>query len=238
VSVLDAVRDSAARLRKRLSSTDRQRLDQHLTSISEVRARLQTVPPPPSQACVQRPAPAVQNVGDEPKEAVVKVMNDLIVLAFACDLTRVASLALTQLSANPVYAAMGHEKPLHGLSHDTTRLDKYQLHECVKFHVAMFSDLLQKLKAAPEGPGNLLDNSCLLLSSDLSDGQTHTLQEYPLVIGGRGGGVLAYPGVHVREVGANTSNVLLSCMRACGVPTPTIGADTCASSTPCAGVLA
>lgn len=179
VSVLDAVRDSAARLRKRLSSSDRQRLDQHLTSIAEVRSRLQTLPPPPpSAACVQRPAPVVQNVGDEPKEAVVRVMNELIVLAFACDLTRVASLALTQLSGNPVYGALGH------------------------------------------------------------DGQQHTLQEYPLVIGGRGGGVLAHPGKHVREAGANTSNVLLSCMRACGVSTQTIGTETCASSTPCEGVLA
>jgi hypothetical protein len=88
-----------------------------------------------------------------------------------------------------------------------------------------YATLLETLAATPDGAGNLLDSAVVLASSDTADGKEHTLEDYPVVVAGRGGGALRYPGVHHRsDKGENTSKILLSVLRAAGLPLARFGA--------------
>ena len=81
-----------------------------------------------------------------------------------------------------------------------------------------FAHMLETLKAIPEGDGNLLDSCCILASTDTSDGRGHSIDDYPILVAGRAGGALKYPGIHYRSTsGENTSKVLLSLVRAMGL---------------------
>jgi hypothetical protein len=239
VNVLDAVKQDAARLHKKLGSSDRARLDAHLTSLSEVRGQILALPPVYTSACV-KPEPVTQtNVdsgGVEPMEAVAKAMSDLIALAWACDLTRVASFQFSGSVGHSAYPMVGVGDNHHTISHETSRLD--DLHTCAVFFVKNFSYLLQKLKALPEGQGNVLDNSVLLMTSDVSEGWTHSITDYPILVAGRGGGMLRYPGIHYRASGRNTSDVLLSVMQAAGTGVTSVGGSEGLSTTPCTQIYA
>src|SRR5260221_486957 len=86
------------------------------------------------------------------------------------------------------------------------------------FIMQCFADLLLALKGITEGAGNVLDNTVILGSSDVADGHDHTLTDYPLIVAGKAGGFLKYPGVHYRSTTAeNASTVLLTVLRAAGV---------------------
>jgi len=87
----------------------------------------------------------------------------------------------------------------------------------------LFSTLLQSLKSVTEGAGNLLDSSVIMATSDVAEGRSHSIADYPIVIAGRAGGKLKSPGTHYRSAGENTSKVLLSVLRAAGLPLAEFG---------------
>ncbi|MFL5343839.1 MAG: DUF1552 domain-containing protein [Hyalangium sp.] len=235
-SVLDAVRDDTQRLQQRLGSADRARLDAHLTSISELRQQILALPP----ECT-KPAPVTlynQDVnGKEPLELVSKAFSDLLVMAWACDLTRVASYMFSGAVNATVFHMLGQTQGNHDLTHDAAKQD--QVHASVVWVVQQFAYLLGKLKATPEAGGNLLDNSCLLLTSDVSEGISHSIRDYPLLVAGRAGGYFKYPGVHVRSTTqANASDVLLTCLKAVGTGVTSVGGAEGLSTTECAAIKA
>jgi hypothetical protein len=86
--------------------------------------------------------------------------------------------------------------------------------------------MLASLKAIPEGAGNVLDNCAILASTDTSDGRFHNLFDYPILVAGKAGGFLKYPGIHYRSPtgSENTSTVLLSVLRAAGTNLNQVGA--------------
>ncbi|MBX5482705.1 MAG: DUF1552 domain-containing protein [Myxococcaceae bacterium] len=226
LNVLDAVKDDANRLIKRLGAADRQRLDQHLTAISELRQQISALPPPVTSACAAPKTPVTQTNQDqggaEPMEAVHRAFADLIALAWACDLTRVVSVQFSGSVADTAYPMIGIPDNEHDLSHDPSRKD--DINRCVTFCVQNFAYLCERLKATPEGPGNLLDNSVLMMTTDVAEGWVHSIQDYPVVIAGRGGGVLKYPGIHYRSPnGRNTSDILLTVLRAAGTGVSSVG---------------
>src|SRR5262249_27790973 len=210
------VREDARRLQAKLGASDRARLDAHLTSISELRTQIMALPPVITSACVPPDAVTENNVdigGIEQLESVSNALSDLVVLAWACDLTRVVSYQFSGSVGGTVYSAVGQTTGEHTLTHDAQM--QGQVHDAVVFVHARFAYLLEKLKASPEGTGNLLDNSCVLLCSDVCEGLVHSITDYPLLVAGRAGGYLKYPGIHHRSTTAeNTSDVLLSCLRA------------------------
>ena len=239
LNALDAVRDDARRLQQRLGSADRARLDAHLTAISEARREILAAAPPVSGACVIPPPVTQANVdvnGNEPLEAVSRAMSDLLALAWACDLTRVVTFQHHGATASTVFSAEGQTTAEHLLTHDSAAQD--QVHDAVMATMRNCAYLLEKLKATPEGAGNLLDRSCVLITTDVCEGLYHSGTDYPILVAGRAGGALKYPGVHDRSATSeNTSDVLLSCLRAVGTGLTSVGGDTAASSTPCAGIL-
>jgi hypothetical protein len=216
-NVLDAVRDDANRLKPKLGTADRARVDAHLTAISEVRAQILALPPVVTSACVKPGAPTQNNndvSGVEPYEAVNKVMSDLLALAFACDLTRVATYQFSGSVGGQCFKALSPNAPRdneHALTHDAAAQQAVQ--DGITFTMQSFAYTLSAMKKSIEGNGNVLDNSCVLCTSDVSEGLDHSIDDYPILVAGKAGGALN-AGIHVRGTGQNTTNVLLSCMKA------------------------
>ncbi|MGZ3460646.1 MAG: DUF1552 domain-containing protein, partial [Archangium sp.] len=238
-SVLDAVRDDAKRLQSQLGSADRARLDAHLTSISELRQQILALPPQYTSACVKPQTVTQTNKdvnGNEPMAEVSKAMSDLLVMAWACDLTRVASYMFSGAVNDTVFSMLGQTRGNHDLTHDPNGQD--QVHDSVVWVVQQFAYLLERLKATPEAGGNLLDNSCILLSTDVAEGIAHSITDYPILVAGRAGGYLK-SGLHVRSTsGENTSNVLLTCLKAVGTGVTSVGSGSGYSETECAAIKA
>ncbi len=235
-NVLDAVRDDANRLKPKLGTADRARIDAHLTAISEVRAQILALPPVVTSACVKPNTPTQSNndvAGVEPYEAVNKVMSDLLALAFACDLTRVATYQFSGSVGGQCFKALSPNSPRdneHALTHDAAA--QGQVEDGIRFTMQSFAYTLNAMKKSIEGTGNVLDSSCVLCTSDVSEGLDHSIDDYPILVAGKAGGALN-AGIHVRGTGQNTTNVLLSCMQAViGPQITTAGAAQGLSTTP------
>lgn len=239
-SVLDVVKDDAARVRVKLGTQDKQRLDAHLTAISEVRTQILALPPVVTSTCLKPAAPTTTNVdvgGAEPYMAVNKAMSDLLAIAFACDLTRVASYQFSGSVGGQSYkdltAVRDNE---HSITHDSARQN--DVHAATLYEMQAFAYTLQALKRVSEGAGNLLDQSCILCTSDVAEGLAHSINNYPILVAGRAGGALR-PSQHYRSTtGRNTSDVLLSCLKATLGPSVTsVGKDSGLSTTPVTELL-
>ncbi len=229
-SVLDAVKDDAKRLQQRLGANDRRRVDAHLNAISELRQQLMALPP---SACTPPAAVTETNRdqnGAEPMEAVNKAMADLLAIAWACDLNRVATFQFSGSVGDCAYPMLGIPDNQHHITHDNGRKD--EVHECVKFYVKNFAYLLERLQATPDGTGNLLDNSVMMMTTDVAEGWSHSIDDMPILLAGRAGGALK-SGIHYRSTnGRNTSDVLLTVMQAAGTGVSSVGANQGLSTTP------
>ncbi|MDP1822714.1 MAG: DUF1552 domain-containing protein [Archangium sp.] len=240
-NVLDAVREDAATLEARLGAADKQRLDAHLTSISELRTRVLALPPVFTSSCVKPATPTQTNTdvgGVEPIEAVSTVMSDLLAMAFACDLTRVASFQFSGSVGGHCFkfltpgAARDSE---HSITHDAAQQDK--VNAAVIFTMRNFARTLSALKDTVEGPGNLLDNTVVLCTSDVAEGLDHSINDYPVLLAGKGGGALR-SGYHFRSAtGRNTTDILLTCLKALGTGATSAGSSSGASTTPITELL-
>lgn len=217
-SILDAVSLDINALKLRVSTLDRTRLDQHLENVRSIEKRLtmDTVAP---AACrlPTKPTAIMDTGGRELLEERTKLMSEMVAISLACDQTRVFSMLWSGSTASTVYWPVMVSAGHHGLTHDEGGTQP-QVHATVVYTMKMFAILVEALKAIPEGAGNVLDNTAVYASSDLSDGRAHDLIDYPLVIAGGGGGFLKNPGVHYRSTtNENTSTVLLTVLKAAGV---------------------
>ncbi len=240
-SVLDAVRDDARALQSRLGTADQARLDAHLTGISELRTRILALPPVLTSSCSKPAQPTQTNAdvaGVEPIEAVSTVMSDLLAMAFACDLTRVASFQFSGSVGGHCFKHLTPSAPRdseHAITHESTQQDK--VNEAVIFTMRNFAYTLQALKRTSEAAGTLLDNTVVLCTSDVAEGLDHSINDYPVLLAGRGGGALR-SGYHFRSAtGRNTSDILLTCLRALGTNATSAGKDSGLSTTPISELL-
>jgi hypothetical protein len=227
-NILDLVRDDIQALKPRLSPSDRQRLDAHLTGLSEVRARIAALPPELVGAC-ELPEPVALTTGE--LRVVSDLHADLLAMAFACDLRQVATVQFTGSVGYTVFPGTGAGH--HDLTHDGSADAQNKVHDATVMTMQCFSSLLQKMQAMPEGAGSLLDNSLWLATSDTAEGLTHSVDDYPIVLAGRAGGAMRFPGVHMRGpslLRRNTSDVLVTILRAMGSGRTSIGTGSTASS--------
>jgi hypothetical protein len=231
-SVLDAVAEDTQALARALGGPDRRRMDQHLASIREIERRVTTTWPRPATSVslpggrcspAARPSASEGEAGRFPHAVRTEQMSHLLALALACDLTRVFSFMFSGSVGETAYWEVGEEKSHHQLTHDEEG-DQPTVHAATVFVMRQYATLLEILAATPDGAGNLLDSSVILATSDTADGREHSLEDYPIVLAGRAAGALKYPGVHYRsDRGENTSCVLLSVLRAAGLPLPFFG---------------
>jgi len=195
VSILDRVKDRAEVLARKISSTDKSKLDEYLTSVREVEKRVSGMREAKDSA--EDKAKAMnRNVAmmDRPANGLpedlrnhAKLMCDLIAIAFQTDKTRVASLLISRDLSAMYYPFLEVKDGHHAASHNNNS-DGYE--RIARFHVSMFAYLASKLDSMPEGDGTVLDNTCLMFLSNLWIGRKHDNTRLPLVLAGGLGGTL------------------------------------------------
>jgi len=225
-SVLDSVIADARALDRRLGSVDRARLDQHLTAVRDLElrvARLQSAPVR-RDACVRpEPPQALDPIDGRPQMAErARVMADLCTMALACDQTRVLSVWYSDPLSDVLYpdASAGH----HQLTHDEPG-DQPQINAIIQGVMTSLAYFVGALQATREGEASLLDSVALLATTDVSEGRTHQIDEYPILLAGNACGALR-SGFHYRSrTKESTSHVALSLLRALDLPAADYGVD-------------
>ncbi len=211
-SVLDAVTDDAARLKKRLGKNDDAKLDEYLTGVRELELRIQATATTCSPGA--RPAPPA-DVRDR-----VKQMLDLSVLAFRCDLTRVVTFGYEHTVTEQTHPWLGVTDGYHiGVTHNKPGAPYATVN---KWIVSQLAYLLDQMKAVQEGSGTLLDNTVVYFASELGEGSTHSADDIPIVVCGRAGGRIT-PGRLIDGSGSGNGNVLIALMQAAGVQVSSFG---------------
>ena len=121
----------------------------------------------------------------------LRLMADLLVLAFQCDLTRIATFVFANDGSNRSYPAIGVPDGHHDLSHHGGDPAKQRRIRAInRFHVEQFAYLLEKLKSIPEGTGTLLDHCLIVYGSGISDGNAHAHDDLPILVAGRANGTV------------------------------------------------
>lgn len=227
-SVLDSVMGDITTLQGQLGAEDKARLDQHLTGVRELETRLARLEedPPSLAACARPAAEPYASYPDVDGRAQIsarsRVVADMLAMALACDQTRVFGHYLTDPVSNPLFpgATAGH----HSLTHDEGG-DQPEVHAITVQIVAELAYLLETLDGVTEGDGTLLDNCCILGCSEVGLGQTHAIDDIPVVLAGGLCGTLR-TGIHHRSyTGDNASKLMLSIIRAMDILAPSFGSE-------------
>jgi len=209
-SILDSLTSSLSRLRREVSSSDRERLDDYTANVEEIERRLQIAMKASTVAPENMSVPVgVPQTFDEH----IKLQFDLLALAFQADITRVGTLLFARdLTGRTYPASDAPTAGFHGVSHhgeDPRRIA--ELSKINQYHVKMVAHLVAKLAATQEGDGTLLDHSLVLYGSNMGNSNQHVHYDVPhVLVGGlngklKGGRHLAYPTKTVP-----TGNLLLS----------------------------
>jgi len=223
-SILDSVTDKVARLQSKLDVGDRTRLTEYLDDIREIERRIQRAE---QQSSSQLDVPEAPVGIPEQFEDHIKLMFDLQVLAYRAEITRISTMMYARDTSGATYPASGVRDGFHGASHHSNvraRMDSFALIN--KYHVQMLAYFLEKMKATPDGDGNLLDHATVVYGSSMSNGNQHDHDPLPIVVAGgasgqlKGGRHLAFP--------AHTpmSNLLLALVDKMGVRQDSFGDST------------
>jgi hypothetical protein len=194
-SILDFVADDAKQLKSNLGSTDQRKLDEYLTGVREIEQRILKAPATAEvgDGKMDRPSGVPARYEDH-----LKLMGDLLALAFQGDLTRIATFVFANDGSNRPYKDIGVADGHHDLSHHQNNKEKLEkVAQINRFHVAQFAYMLEKLKAVKEGDGTLLDNCMIVYGAGIGDGNAHNHDELPVLFAGKARGTIK-TGRHVR----------------------------------------
>jgi hypothetical protein len=196
-SILDFVAEDAQDLQRRLSGSDRVKLDEYLYAVREVERRVIEAE---QSAGKSAKAPDYPRPAGSPKDFAghVRLMFDLMALAFQTDSTRIITFVYANEGSNRSYPEIGVTSGHHELSHHGGDPKKHAGISAInRYHVTLLSHFLGKLRALQEGDTTLLDRSMVVYGSGLSDGNRHNHDDLPVLLAGRAGGTLR-PGRHLR----------------------------------------
>jgi hypothetical protein len=185
-SILDSITEAARQLKRRLGGSDRGRLDDYLAGVRELEVRLEKLEQQGDLTLSSAELPA--GIPDSFEDH-VKLMFDLQVLAYQSDLTRVITFLMSREITQRTYNNIGVPDPHHGLSHhayDPVKLEKQA--KIDMYHVSLLGYFLDKLQAASDGDGSVLDHSLIMYGGCMSDSQVHSHYNLPTLIVGGGGG--------------------------------------------------
>jgi hypothetical protein len=224
-SVLDFIRDDSRTLVAGVGAADRQKLDEYFTSIREIELRMQraaSLPPVTVPAGATAPAGTPENYAEH-----LRLLCDMIVLAFQADVTRVCTMVLANEGSNKSYPELGVNEGHHELSHHGHDPEKIRKVRTINvFHVTQLAYLLKRLKSIREGEGTLLDHSMIVYGCGNSDGDRHNHDDLPILLAGRGGGTIS-TGRHLRfKDETPVTNLWKSLLERMDVRAPFIGDST------------
>ena len=207
-SVLDFVLDDARSMQKRLASNDKAKLDQYLTGVRDIEARIQK-----AERFGAAHDPDMETPAGVPSDQAeyVAMMFDLMVMAFQTDSTRVASFCLAHDGDNRSFSHIGIPEGHHDLSHHQGDPDRVaKVAKIDVWYVQQFAKFLTKLRDIKDVDGkSLLHNSMIVYGSGDADGNVHSHSNLPIVLAGGGGGTLAPLG-YARYQSTPACNLFLS----------------------------
>ncbi|HET9271408.1 MAG TPA: DUF1552 domain-containing protein [Vicinamibacterales bacterium] len=222
-SVLDSVRQEIAGLRRELGPGDQGKLTEYLDSVRDVERRIERAESQSGRELpvLDRPAGAPASYEDH-----VKLMFDLEVLAYQLDLTRVITIMLGREFSGMTYPQVGVPDAHHPVTHHALEPEKIaKVAKINAYHVQLYSYLLEKLRATPDGDGSLLDHVTLMYGTGLSDCNAHSVTNVPVVLTGGGAGWLQ-GGRHVRYGNLPLANLHLTLLDRFGVHWDHLGDST------------
>jgi hypothetical protein len=249
-SVLDFMLKDMTRLKAQVPSSQRQKLDAHLAGIQQLETELGTAAPPPvATGCVPPtlgPLPAMPaglTIDEAQHDAVIRQQFSIIKTAFQCDLTRVATftfahgnstLRFSNVVPGSVTLTSGHHDLSHELNAATRVADKAAID---KYYCDRLADLLNSMKATPEGTGTMLDNTLVVFFSEVCIGELHSIQNIPvLMFGGQALTPKLRTGQHLRFGNRFMTDVWVALANAFGVRLTTFG-DAQFNTGPVAGLF-
>lgn len=225
-SILDFVREDATDLSRRLGTNDRRKVDEYLHALRDIERRIAEseklrgreidVPDYP------RPAGSPAKFDEH-----LRMMMDLMALAFQTDSTRIMTFMFTNDSSNRSYPALDVKEGHHDLSHHGRNQEKQtKISKINRFHMEQFAYFVEKIKNVQEGEGSLLDNSMILYGSGIADGDAHAHDNLPILMLGKGGGSVQ-PGRFIKYKNETPlTNLYLSMLDRIGAPTDALADST------------
>jgi Protein of unknown function (DUF1552) len=223
-SILDLVSGDAQQLRNRVGSNDRRKIDEYLTAVREVELRLQQSESAAKSLPADAP-PRPTGIPDDLSEQ-IRLMFDLIALAFQCDVTRIITFMYANEGSNRNYPSINVNEGHHDLSHHGGDAKKHEKLKIInRFHIQQFAYLLGKLKSIKEGAGTLLDSAMIVYGSGISDGDRHNHDDLPILLCGKGGATIK-TGRHLKVEPQPLNNLYLSMLDRMGVPVERLGDST------------
>jgi hypothetical protein len=221
-SLLDSVTGQVASLKRDLPGADRERMDRYLTDVRELERRLALAADSPL-AEIDVPDKPNGIPGDFEQHAVL--MFDLLVLAWAADLTRIATFMVSRELSNRLYPKSGVNEGFHNASHHSeipanierlAKLNEYHTRTAIAY-------FLKKLQDTPDGDGSLLDHSMIVYGSGMGNPNQHDHDPLPMLLAGGGAGRLR-GGQHIRAAeGTPFANLLVTVLNKLDVPVESFG---------------
>jgi hypothetical protein len=224
-SILDAVAKEAGDLQRTLGAKDRVTLTDYLENIREIERRIQRAGTEQAGADLSLPeAPAGIPFAYEEH---VKLMYDLLALAYQANVTRVASFMVAREVSNRTYPQIGVPDGHHATSHHQNKAEKIEkLVKIQQYHIGLFAGFLKKLQSTQDGDGSLLDHSVILYGSNMSNSNLHNHFPLPNIVVGGGAGRIQ-GGRHLRyQDHTPMTNLLLTLLDKTGVPMDNLGDST------------
>ena len=229
-SILDLVLEDTKSVRLKGSQHGRTKIDEYLESVRSVERRIEASLRPQKRWInegkfdVERPSPGVPETHEEH----VRLMLDILILAFWTDTTRIATFMFGDAQSGKNYSFMdGVSGSFHGISHHRNAVDKRtQYEKIINWHMEQLGYFFDKVRALDENGSSLLDNSMIMFGSSLKDGNRHDPQDLPLILAGRGKGTLK-PGRRLRaEPDTPLCNLYVSMLQRMGVEADSFGDST------------
>jgi hypothetical protein len=223
-SILDMIGERTQQLRGELGAGDRIVLESYLDTVREIERRVQMAGARDLSRIEIPDAPVgeLENFDEQ-----VKLMFDLIALAYQADLTRVATYVMVAEGTNRTYNHVGVPDSFHPVSHHSNDRERIRRLTIIqKYHMERFAAFLQRLADTPDGDGNLLDHSLFLYGSNMGNSNQH--DNYPIpevLVGGAGGKHVGGKNLTLAER-TPLANLHLTILDKLGIPQPSFGNST------------
>jgi hypothetical protein len=223
-SILDGVMEDTKNLERNLGPTDRHKMDEYMSSVREIEARIQKTESDNKEIVPQmdKPVAAPADLSDH-----ARLMYDLMRVAFQTDMTRIATFMLTREGSSRTYREIDLPEAHHPLTHhkgDPEMIEK--VYRINRYHMDLFAEFIGKMAKTPDGDGSLLDHSMIVYGAGLADGNRHEHVNLPVMITGGACGKIK-TGRHL-QLAAKTpiNNLYISMLDRMGVPVESLGDST------------
>ena len=224
-SVLDLVKEEFSELNGKLGRTDQRKLDEYFSAVRDLELRIERAAKLPD---LKAPENFAQPAGiPQSYEEHIRIMGELMVLAFQTDATRICTFVLANEGSGKPYPFIGVKEGHHDLSHHGgSEEKKAKIAQINRFHVTQLAYVIERMKSIKEGDGTLLDHTMLCYGSGNSDGNRHNHDDLPILVAGKGCGTIK-TGRHVVYPNRTPlNNLWLSMLNRMDIKTQQLGDST------------